>query len=117
LDHLLVGGMPSLNEVAFLHRASHSLLLADLAVAIPRRAPLLARAYLRLSLGGLSFGPTRDSRWLVADRAQAKQSLQRVLEWRFDRIVLRRGDVRERRAQESLRRAFRFLSVEPSFWQ
>jgi hypothetical protein len=117
LESLPVQGMPRLCEVVFLHRPSRSLLLSDLAVGIPARAPLLVKAYLRLSLGGLAFGPTRDTRWLVADRARAEQSIRRVLEWSFDRIVPRRGPIVDRAAEQSLRRAFSWLSSEPRFWQ
>lgn len=117
LDFRHVDGLPSLDEVVFYHGASRSLVVTDVAVSIPRRLSLLARAYLRLSLGGLALGPTRDTRWLVTNRAALNRSIQRVLEWPFERIVVRRGDLLERGGRPSLRRAYRWLSAKPSFWR
>lgn len=117
LPYLLVRGIPTLREAVLLHRASQTLLLGDLAVAIPRRAPLLTRAYLRLSLGGLSVGPTRDLRWLVTDRAALRESLRQIRGWSFDRLLPRHGPAVERGGKAALERAYRWLAKEPAFWQ
>lgn len=117
LDQLRFEGIPSLGEVVFLHRPSRTLLLADLAVTIPRAASLAVRAYLRLSLGGRRFGPTRDMRWLCQDRQAARASLDRLLEWDFERVVVRHGDVLDRGGPAALRRGFQWLRSEPAWWQ
>lgn len=117
LEPLLFDGIPTVNEVVFFHRDSRTLLLADLAVHVPSRSSLLARAILRLNLGGLTFGPTRDLRWLVSDRAAAQRSLEQVLAWDFERVVVRRGDVLERGGKQALRRAYQWLAADPAWWQ
>ena len=86
-------------------------------VPIPRQASLAAKMYLRLSLGGLRFGPTRDLRWLVADRQAALRCLDALLQWDFDRVTVRRGDVLERGGRRAVRRAYRWLRSEPQWWQ
>ena len=67
LDCHLVKGMPVLNEVAFLHRASRTLLLTDLAFHPTPASPRGTRLWCRLARTG-AFGPTpsRGSRCATA---------------------------------------------------
>jgi len=117
VDHHVFGGMPALQEVVLLHRRSRTLLLADLACHVPDAASLGVRLLLRLSFGGLELGPTRDVRWLVTDRRAAFRSLEVVLGWDFDRVVVRRGAVLQHGGKRALRRAYEWLEHEPAWWQ
>ncbi len=113
----LFGGMPMLDELVFHHPPSRSVLLADLGWHLPSEGPLWARALLRLSLSGLRFGPPREVRLMVTDRQAAQQSLERVLGWDFDRIVVRRGPVLERGGKRALRRAYDWLEGAYPWWR
>jgi len=103
-----VRGLPSLEEVAFFHPASRTLLLADLAFhPTPASRPGLRR-WARLSrISG--FGPNAVVRLAVRDRAAARRSLERVLAWDFERVVVAHGEILERGGRAALRRGWEWL--------
>jgi len=102
-------GLPIMGEVAFCHRASRTLLLCDLAFNIGRTAPLATRIAFRLVGGYGRFGPTLLEKLLVRDRAAARASLERILAWDFDRVVVTHGDVLEKGGREALRAGYAWL--------
>jgi len=110
LDQCLVAGAPRLNEVAFLHRPSRTLILTDLAFNVARPASLRTRLFFRLTGVHGGFSTSRLMRLLVRDRAAARSSAERVLGWEFDRIIVSHGDVLEDDAQRSLQRALAWLT-------
>jgi len=111
-----VRGFPALGELAWCHRPSRTLLLGDLVAQVPDTGSLALRWLVRLGLAGASFGPTRDVRWLLTDRRAARKSLERLLAWDFERIVMRRGPIVATAGKEALRRAFRWLEHAEPWW-
>jgi glyoxylase-like metal-dependent hydrolase (beta-lactamase superfamily II) len=55
------------------------------------------------------FGPSTLDPWLIRDRAAARASLERILAWDFDRIVMSHGEVVPTGGRELLADAFSFL--------
>jgi hypothetical protein len=109
VDQLLFRGRPFENEVVFRHRASRTLLLCDLAFHFGARAAPLTRLLMR-ALGSYGrFGPSRLDRFLIRDRPAARQSLERILAWDFDRVVVAHGDVLETGGREALRAGYGWL--------
>jgi hypothetical protein len=114
LDQHLVRGAPSMNEVAFLHRATRTLLLTDVAFNVRRSGSRFTRAFMRLNGGWARFGPTRLMRHVVTrDRDALRDSLERILAWDFDRVVVTHGDVLETGGREALRAGFAWLRLAP----
>jgi hypothetical protein len=106
VDSLLVRGF-RLKEVVLLHRASRSLILTDLCFNIWRSPSPVARAFLRANGAWQGFGPSRMIRFFfVSDRQALGESIQRVLQWDFDRIVPGHGDVLESGGKSALRKAW-----------
>ncbi len=109
LDQHLVRGMPMLNEVAFLHRASRTLLLTDVAFPVSDALPRSTR-FLLWCVGARGFGPTWAERFLVIrDRAEARRSLEQLLQWDFDRVVVAHGEVLEHGGREALAQGYAWL--------
>lgn len=109
IDQALVRGYPILNEVVFCHRASRTLLTCDLVFNFQADAPLLTRLAVVLLGGYGHFGPTWIERMLIRDRAAARASLERILSWDFDRIVLAHGHILERGGHAALREGYAWL--------
>jgi hypothetical protein len=101
-------GAPHTNEMVFLHVPSRTLILTDLAFHI-REANLMTRLYLRIGscLGRLKT--TALMRFFVKDKAAARASVERFLEWDFGRIVVCHGEVLEDGGPAALREAFEWL--------
>ncbi|MSU70108.1 MAG: DUF4336 domain-containing protein [Opitutaceae bacterium] len=78
-DQHLVRGLPRLNEVVFLHRATHTLIVTDLAFNLRSAMPLLSRVLLRINDCYGKFGPSRMLRGIVKDRAALRASLDHIL--------------------------------------
>lgn len=109
VDQVFFRGRPFENEVVFLHRPSRTLLLCDLVFHFGPRAPLTTRLLMRLLGSYERFRPSRLDPLLIRDRAAARQSLQRILAWDFDRVVVAHGEVLERGGHEALRAGYAWL--------
>ncbi len=110
LDQLLVRGTPGLNEVVFLHRASRTLLCLDLCFNVVRSASLFTRVFMRANGAYGRFGPSRLFRYTILRNARAlRQSVDRILEWDFDRVTVAHGDVLESGGRDVLRASFSWL--------
>jgi len=109
LDQHLVRGMPALNEIVFLHRPSRSLILADLAFNLGPPAPWLTALAMRANRAWGRFTPSRFCRGLMRDRAAVRSSLDLILTWDFDRIIVGHGRNIDTGGKAALRAAFDFL--------
>jgi len=105
----MVHGAPKMNEIAFLHRATHTLILADLAFNVRSEIRDEASLFHRLVGATDRFGPHRLIRWGVRDRKAAKNSMGEILQWNFDRVVVSHGEVLETGGRQAMRSAFAFL--------
>jgi hypothetical protein len=109
VDQVLLAGCPFVNEVVFFHRPSATLIASDLAFNIRSSSPPLTRLFFRL---GGTFGrlsPSLLERLLVRDRTAFRRSLERILEWPFERVVVAHGDVTEKGGREELVRGYAWL--------
>jgi hypothetical protein len=109
VDQVFFRGRPYENEVAFFHRASRTLLLCDLAFNFGPRSAAPVRLIMRLLRSYGRFGPSTLDPLLIRDRRAARQSLERILAWDFDRVVVAHGDVLERGGREAIRRGYSWL--------
>jgi hypothetical protein len=109
VDQVFFRGRPFENEVVFLHRASRTLLMCDLAFNFGPRSHPATRLLMRLLRSYGRFGPSRLDPLLIRDRAAARASLERILAWDFDRVVIAHGDVLERGGREALRAGYAWL--------
>jgi len=109
LDQTVFRGHRLLDEIVFLHRPSRSLIVGDLCFNIEPGAPLATRLWAwgpRLKQGA---GPTPLFRRGVQDKAAARESVDRILDWQFDRIVVGHGAILESGAHEVFRSAWSWL--------
>jgi len=100
------------NEVVFFHRASHTLILCDLAFNFGPRFPVVTRAVARLLGSYEHFGPSRLDPLLIRDRTAARRSMERILEWDFDRVIVAHGEVLDRGGRDALRRGYGWLLTD-----
>ncbi len=108
IDQLVFQGFPIANEVVFLHRASRTLVLTDLAFNPGPAMPAPTRFFLRLG-GNRGLSPTYLERLLIRDRAAGRASLERILAWDFERVIVSHGDVLPAGGREALRAGYRWL--------
>jgi uncharacterized protein DUF4336 len=109
VDHVLFGGSRFLTEVEFLHRPSGSLILGDVCMNLGPDRPLLSRAFVCLDGVYQRFAMPRTIRLTVRNKRSARLSLERMLEWEFDRVVVGHGDVVESGGRHALAEALGWL--------
>lgn len=96
----------TLNEVVFFHPATRTLILTDMAFNI-RRGGFLTRLVMRLNGGFGKFGTTRVLRSTFRDERAVRESVEGLLDWDFERVIVGHGDVVETGGKEMLRGAYR----------
>lgn len=109
LEHHCLRGHLFLDEILFFHRPSRTLIVTDLLWGSGPEAPWYLRWLTALGRGRLSHATPPEMRPLFYPRQEARQSLETVLEWDFERIVLAHGPLVESGGRDLFRRAFGFL--------
>ncbi len=107
LDQMLFRGN-SLTEIEFLHRPSRTLILTDTCHYL-KNGNRLTRLYAKLSKVQDAPGPTLLVRLITRDRAAARASVQRMLEWDFERVIVSHGAILESGGKAALRDKFAWL--------
>lgn len=111
LDQVLIRGSSWLNEVAFCHVPSRTLLLEDIVQIHERRAGHPLRNLL-IGFGGVAApdgGVGRDIRLTFRDRDAARAAVDRILQWDFDQLVIAHGPVITHDARRIVEKAFAWL--------
>jgi glyoxylase-like metal-dependent hydrolase (beta-lactamase superfamily II) len=106
VESLLLLGF-RLHEVLVFHRPSRTLILTDLCFNIHRSSSRVARMFFKANGMWQRFGPSRIIRRVgVSDRALLENSLERVFQWDFERIVPGHGDVIDHAGPDAIRAAW-----------
>ncbi len=108
IEQLEVQGIPELNEVVFFHPATRTLILTDLCFNI-REGRLWTRLLFKLNGAWDRFGPTRIFQRYIQDHVAFRASIDRILRWDFDRIIVSHGEIIEANGKEQFRAAFENL--------
>ena len=111
----LTGKVEKMREYALLHRPTRTLIVADLAFHVTSAAGLGQRIF---AVAGLIGGKDHDTamprleKLGVKDKAAFERSLEALLAWDFDRVIVGHGDVVEtgKAALEEALREAGFLS-------
>lgn len=103
-----IRGMPVVNEVVFLHGASRTLIVADLIFNLDP-PDFLSRLMLRLNGALARPTPSRMFKMAIRDKAAFRESLDSVLAWDFDRVIVGHGANVGSAGKDVLRTAFAFL--------
>jgi len=92
LDQAEVRGNVFFSEIVFLHRASRTLIVADLVENFDRHtASVVARTFARLFGVGSEPVGSPEHRLYTSDATAASESLERIRSWDFERIILAHG--------------------------
>lgn len=114
IDQTPFKGNLFVTETEFLHRASRTLIMTDFLQnypSLPRRPLRNALARLAQVLGG---GVPLDIRLTFTGGALARRSLETILSWDFDKLIIAHGDCLEHDAKPFVRTAFDWLLQQGS---
>ena len=109
LDQTAFHGNKISTEIVFFHRASRTLILTDLCFNLPPSRPFFTRLAAR-ALGVYNrLAVSLTMRRGMSDHNAARASLERILEWDFDRVVVGHGDIVETDGRKNFERAFAWM--------
>lgn len=105
-------GLGMLQETAFFHPHSQSLILTDLVFNLQHSDHPWSRLFLKLNDAYGKLGPSRMLRSLVLqDREALKHSLEQILNWNFERIIVAHGELVSSQGRQKLREAFQRVGI------
>ena len=111
LDQTLIRGNALDNEVVFFHAPSHTLICADLCFNLPASRPPFTR-FLAKRFGVYEhMAPSLGFKLLTRNGTLLRQSIRRILQWDFDRVIISHGDILESGGKKTLRDSFAWLRV------
>lgn len=111
LEVVMIEGAPRRNEMVFFHRASRTIYTADLFFNIREPEGLLTPLTFRMMGIYKRFAAAKMWRRWVVDRAAFQRSIEQILSWSFERIVMAHGDPIERDARVQFEAALRELEL------
>lgn len=109
LEMKQIKGISKLNEVACYHDASRTLILTDLCFNISADVPAWSKLFFSLNGAYNNFGPSRMMRSMIDDSERLRDTVEQILSWPFERIIVSHGKVIEHNGQQAMRDAFSFL--------
>jgi len=93
---LEIQGTPEMRDTALLHVASRTLILTELLFNFGDNEPLWTELLLRAAVGSEhSPGMSRPYKSEIKDEDAFRASMDAILQWEFDRIIVGHGDVIE----------------------
>ncbi|MGH7799573.1 MAG: DUF4336 domain-containing protein [Thermodesulfobacteriota bacterium] len=105
-----VKGIPKLEKVVFFHSQTKTLILTDLAFYITADKPLFTRLFFRLNGVYDKFGPSRIFKhFILKNKSEFKKSLDYILTWDFDKIIISHGKLIEREGKYIFADAFKSI--------
>jgi hypothetical protein len=113
-----LSGFDSLNECVFFHLASRTLILTDTAFHFDESFPMLTQFATRVLGGYKSLSPSLLERIATTDKESVAKSVEQVLNWNFERVIVAHGSIVEQNGKEKFKQGYeqflgRSLNVTP----
>lgn len=114
IEHVLWTGNRIMDEVLFFHAPTRTALLTDLIISFDTaHLPWPGRAFAALEqISAPGGGTPRLIRWTTNAKQHAKAAIEKMLQWRPERLVMCHGPVVEECVDAYLRRQFAWLGVD-----
>jgi hypothetical protein len=111
IEQVVLQGSFALTEVVFFHRGTHTALFADLIQNFPRDWFKGWRGFLARHGGIVAPNPGAPGDWRASflNRRAARVSLEKILAWPIERVLIAHGDLPTGDGAAFVRRAFTWL--------
>ncbi|MBD1865728.1 DUF4336 domain-containing protein [Cyanobacteria bacterium FACHB-471] len=101
-----LSGFDLLNECVFFHSASRTLILTDTAFHFDESFPMLTQFAARLLGGYKRLSPSVLERIATIDKEGVRKSVEQVLNWDFERVVMAHGSIIEQNGKEKFKQGY-----------
>jgi hypothetical protein len=107
-----LSGLSLLNECVFFHLESHTLVLTDTAFHFDESFPLITQLASRVIGGYKQLSPSLLERLATREKQKVKQSVQKVLNWDFKRVIMAHGSIIENEAKSKFKQGYEWFLGE-----
>lgn len=101
-----LNGFESLGECVFFHAVSRTLILTDTAFHFDESFPILTQSVFRMLGGYKSLSPSLLERVATTEKEKVRKSVERVLGWDFERVIMAHGSIIEQNGKEKLKQGY-----------
>ncbi|MDH5230226.1 MAG: DUF4336 domain-containing protein [Gammaproteobacteria bacterium] len=106
LQQCLIQGMPIFNEVVFFHQASKTLILTDLILNMQPPYGIMNHIHLMMHKAKNGFSFSRILAWMIRNEKRFSHSIQTMLQWDFERVIVSHGEIVESGGKALLKKTF-----------
>lgn len=112
LQILELAGMPKVREHVMFHRPSRTLIVADLLFNFGRGESVWTRFFARYVMRLKKLvGMSPFFRSMIHDKEAFRASIERLMEWDFDRIIVGHGEIIQHNGKEQLRQVLATFGI------
>ena len=109
LDQLPVRGNALDDEIVFFHKASRTLIVTDLCFNIPDDRSRFTSLVAGVLGVRENLAPSRNFKLCTRNKTLVRQTIRKILQWDFDRIILSHGEIVESGGKQKFVKAFAYL--------
>ena len=99
----------TLNEIVFYHRESKTLILTDTAFNFDRTFPWVTQLAAKVMGSYDTLRPSLLEKLVIEDKAKVKASVEKILSWDFQRVIMAHGNIVENDAKQQLKKGYEWF--------
>ena len=104
-----MAGYSPLNEWVFFHLESKTLVITDLAYYFDSSSSPVMQLATKLFGGYQQLRPSFMEKIATRDKVQVKQSIQKILAWDFERVIMAHGSILEQNAKQQFKQGYEWF--------
>jgi len=105
----VIGDFNDINEFVFLHKESKTLIITDTAFNFDETFPLKTRLISRAIGSYKILRPSWLEKIATKEKDKVKNSVQKILNWDFERVIMAHGTIVEKDCKEKFKRGYEWF--------
>ena len=106
---LIISQIKAVNEIVFYHPSTKTLIITDSAFNFDRSFPFITRFAARVIGSYQQLKPSWLEKIAVKNKQKVGRSIERILKWDFERVIMGHGKIVETNAKQQLAVGYKWL--------
>lgn len=102
-------GISLVNECVFFHAQTKTLIITDIAYHFDRNFPFVNSLITKILGVNEKLSPSFLEKFASKDKQKIKQSVLKILEWDFQRVIMAHGSIVEKNAKQKFREGYEWF--------
>lgn len=104
-----LSGASIVNEFVFFHEKSRTLIVTDIAFHFDETFSLKTRFAAQILGSYKVLSPSRLDKLAITDKEKVKKSVEKILGWDFDRVIMAHGSIIETNGKQKLKQGYEWV--------